>query len=95
MKGKRFTDEQIAYALRQAILRLRVTAEADAGVLARLLGSFQNLNVIPLRVSAELSSTDVLFIQIDISGLPESRVTTIAAKLGQLPAIINAYWHHV
>ena len=33
-----------------ALLRLRVTAEADLGALSRVLERFQNLNVVPRRV---------------------------------------------
>jgi (p)ppGpp synthase/HD superfamily hydrolase len=74
-------------------LQLRVTAEADAGLLARLLGTFQNLNIIPVRVLAELSSANVLSIHIDIKGLAESRLAGIAAKVGQLPSVLSAGLH--
>jgi hypothetical protein len=77
------------------LLRLRVAAEADPGALPRLLASFQNLNVIPRRVVAEFGVGEVVHIQIDVFGLPESRLNLIAAKLGQIPSVLNAYWHHV
>jgi hypothetical protein len=77
------------------LLRLRVAAEADPGALPRLLASFQNLNVIPRRVVAELGTGEVLHVQIDIFGLPEKRLEAITAKLGQIPSVLNAYWHHL
>jgi hypothetical protein len=76
-------------------LCLRVVAEADPGVLSRVLGQFQNLNIVPLRVLAELSTSAVLHVRIDVFGLPEARLTLIAAKVGQLPAVMNAYWHRI
>lgn len=72
---------------------LRVTAEADPGALARVLERFQNLNLTPRRVIAEWGINDTLHVQVDIAGLPEDRVSLIAAKIGQIPSIINAYWH--
>ena len=43
-----------------ALLRLRVTAEADLGALSRVLERFQNLNIVPRRVVAEMGTGDVL-----------------------------------
>jgi len=76
-----------------SLLRLRVVADADPGVLARVLERFQNLNVLPRRVVAELGTTGTFHIQVDIASLSENTLTLIAAKLGQVPAITNAYWH--
>ena len=33
-------------------------------------------------------------IQLDVTGMEESRLTTIAAKLGELPFVTRAYWHY-
>ncbi len=77
-----------------ALLRLRVVAEADAGALMRVLERFQNLGVLPRRVIAEFTTTDALSIQLDVAGLEESRLTLIAAKLGELPCVTQAYWHY-
>jgi hypothetical protein len=77
------------------LLRLRVAAEADPGALPRLLASFQNLNVIPRRVVAEFGTAEVLHVQIDLFGLPTGRLDAITAKLGQIPSVLNAYWHHL
>ncbi len=77
-----------------SLLRLRVLAEADAGALMRVLERFQNLGVLPRRVIAEFTTTDALSIQLDVAGLEESRLTLIAAKLGELPCVTQAYWHY-
>jgi hypothetical protein len=77
-----------------SLLRLRVLAEADAGALMRVLERFQNLGVLPRRVIAEFTSSDALSIQLDVSGLEESRLTLIAAKLSEMPCVTQAYWHH-
>jgi hypothetical protein len=78
-----------------ALLRLRVTAEADLGALSRVLERFQNLNVVPRRVVAEMGSGDVLHIQVDIVGMAEERLSLITAKLNQALSIRDAYWHAV
>ena len=75
------------------LLRLRVSTEADPGVLARLLSHFQNLNLIPHRVVAEFATTGVLHVHIDVSDLSESRVSLIVAKMSQCVPVLNAYWH--
>jgi len=75
------------------VLYLRVAAEADSGALARVLERFQNLNITPRKVIAEWGINDTLHVQVDVAGLPEDRVNLIAAKLSQVPSILNAYWH--
>jgi len=77
-----------------SLLRLRVVAEADAGALMRVLERFQNLGVLPRRVIAEFTTTDSVSIQLDVAGLEESRLSLIAAKLGELPFVTHAYWHY-
>ena len=77
-----------------SLLRLRVVAEADAGVLMRVLERFQNLGVLPRRVIAEFTTTDSVSIQLDVAGMEESRLTTIASKLGEMPFVTRAYWHY-
>jgi len=76
-----------------SVFRLRVTAEADPGALARVLERFQNLNVLPRRVVADLATSGALHIQVDIAGLSEDTVNRIAAKLGHVPSVVEAYWH--
>jgi hypothetical protein len=77
-----------------SLLRLRVVAEADAGVLMRVLERFQNLGVLPRRVIAEFTTTDSVSIELDVAGMEESRLTIIAAKLGEMPFVTRAYWHY-
>jgi hypothetical protein len=76
-------------------LCLRVNADADPGALARVLTSFQTLNVVPRRVVAELGTTGTLYIRIDVTGLTERHLSLIAAKVGQVPCVGNAYWHRL
>ncbi len=76
------------------VLRLKVVAEADSGALMRVLERFQNLGVLPRRVIAEFTTTDSMSIQVDIAGIEEQRLTLIAAKLGQIPCVTQAYWHY-
>ena len=78
-----------------SLLRLRVVAEADPGVLARVLERFQNLNVLPRRVIAEWGTTGMVHIEVDLVGPSEDMLTLVAAKLGQVPTIVNAYWHRL
>jgi len=75
------------------VFTLRVSAEADPGALARILERFTNLNLTPRRVVAEWGINDTLHVQVDIVGLPEERISLIAAKLDQVPSIVRAYWH--
>ena len=77
------------------LLCLRVTAAADPSVLPRLLGHFQNLNLTPRRVMAEFGSNALMHLSVDICGLPEERLSLIAAKFGQSPCVLNAYWHYI
>ena len=76
-----------------SLLRLHIVADANPGVLARILERFQNLNVLPHRVVAELGAAGRLYVQVDVAGLSEATVRLIVAKLGQAPCILNAYWH--
>jgi len=77
-----------------SFFRLRVLAEADAGALMRVLERFHNMGVLPRRVIAEFTTTDSLSIQVDIAGVEEDRMSLIAAKLGQIPCVTQAYWHY-
>lgn len=78
-----------------SLLRLRVVAEDDPGALQRVLGHFQNLNFLPRRVVAEFGTSGTIHIEIDTVGLSESRLSVIAAKLGETPCVLRAYWHRV
>jgi (p)ppGpp synthase/HD superfamily hydrolase len=78
-----------------SLWRLRVVADSDPGALARVLERFQNLNVLPRRVIAEFGTNDTLHVEVDIFGLPQDQLRNIAAKIGESPSIVNAYWHQV
>ena len=73
--------------------RLRVVADADPGAIARVVERFQNLNIIPRRVSAEFSANDLLHIEVDVSGVHDEQLSAIAGKILQSPCVVNAYWH--
>jgi hypothetical protein len=75
--------------------RLQVVADSDPGAIARVVERFQNLNIIPRRVSAEFSSNDILHIEVDVCGLSEDQLALIAGKIRQAPCIVNAYWHRL
>lgn len=77
-----------------SLLRLKVVADADPGALARVLERFQNLNLLPRRVTAEFCTSGAFHVQVDIAGISEGTLTAIAAKLGEIPCIQRAYWHH-
>ena len=74
---------------------LQVVADADPGAIARVLERFQNLNIIPRRVSAEFSSDDLLHIEVDVYGIPDEQPMCIAGKIREAPSIMNAYWHRL
>jgi hypothetical protein len=76
-----------------SFLRLRVTAEADPGALARILNHFQNLNILPRKVVAEIATTGIFHVEVDVTGLSEDTVSLIAAKIGEVPCILSARWH--
>jgi hypothetical protein len=75
--------------------RLQVVADADPGAIARVIERFQNLNIIPRRVSAEFSSNDLLHIEVDVGDVSDEQLTSIAGKIRQAPCIVNAYWHRL
>jgi hypothetical protein len=75
--------------------RLQVTADADPGAIARVVERFQNLNIVPRRVTAEFSSNDLLHIEVDVCGIPDEQLMLIVGKIRQAPSIVNAYWHRL
>jgi hypothetical protein len=78
-----------------SLWRLRVTADADPGVVARVLERFQNLNVLPRRVVAEADINNRFRIEVDVLGMPEAQMTLVAIKLRQNTSVLNAYWHRL
>ena len=77
------------------LLRLRVVADADPGALMRVLERFQNLNVVPRKVLAELSITGVFHVEVDIAGISGDCVDIIASKIGEAPCVHSARWHPI
>ena len=75
--------------------RLQVVADADPGAIARVVERFQNLNIVPRRVTAEFSSNGTVHIEVDVCGLPDEQLAPIAGKIRQAPCIVNAYWHRL
>lgn len=76
-------------------LCLRVSAENDPGALTRVVSYFLGLNIVPRRIVAEFASDEMLHMRVDVAGLTEHRLSVIAAKIGQIPSIENAYWHRL
>jgi hypothetical protein len=91
LRGNGSMDSPHIYARR----RLQVVADADPGAIARVVERFQNLNIIPRRVSAEFSSNDLLYIEVDVCGIADDQLALIAAKIRQATSVVNAYWHRV
>ena len=75
------------------VFHLRVSAEPDPGALVRVLERFQNINILPRKVLAEWGVMGTLYIEVQVTGLPEETINGITAKLAQVPSILNAYWH--
>ncbi len=73
---------------------LRVHAEADPSVLARVIERFQNQNIVPRRFTAELGATGSLYVQVEIVGMTDLSLTLIANKLSELPTVLHVYWHN-
>jgi hypothetical protein len=80
------------YAQDLSLWRLRVTADADPGVVARVVERLQNLNVLPRRVLAEADSNNRFRIEVDVFGMPEAQMRQMAIKLRQNTSVLNAYW---
>jgi hypothetical protein len=78
-----------------SLWRLRVTADADPGVVARVVERFHNLNVLPRRVIAEADINNRFSIEVDVLGMPVAQMTLVAAKLRQNTSVLNVYWHRV
>ena len=78
-----------------ALMQVRIRAEAESGILPRILGQFQNCGTLPRRVVAEYASNELVHIQIDIAGLSKERMSLIVAKLNELTCVFEARWHRV
>lgn len=69
---------------------LHVVVDADPSALARVLERFQNLNVLPHRVVAELQSSGTMRIQVDVQGVSEDTIQLITAKLATTTCVRDA-----
>ena len=78
-----------------SVFRLRVLADADPGAIARVIERFQNLNVLPRRLTAEFRIDETIHIQVDICGIREEQIKVIAAKIGAATSIVSAHWHRL
>jgi hypothetical protein len=76
-----------------SLLRLRVVADADPVAIGAVVKRFQNLNVVPRRVSAEFGVDGRLHIEVDVCGVTGEQLSLITSKVNQSPCIHNAYWH--
>jgi hypothetical protein len=74
------------------VLRLRVVADADPGALARVLERFQNMNLLPRKVHADLSTNGLFHIEIDIAGIPRYLMDVVVGKIAESPCIHSARW---
>ena len=73
--------------------RLQVVADADPGVIARVVERFYNMNIIPRRMSVEFSSNDLLYIEVDVCGISDEQLALIAGGIRRATSVVNAYWH--
>jgi hypothetical protein len=78
-----------------SLLRLRVVADADPAALGAVVQRFQNLNIVPRRVSAEFGIDNHLHIEVDLCGLSAEQLSLIAGKISQSPSIHHAHWHRM
>jgi hypothetical protein len=56
---------------------------------------FQNLNVVPRRISAEFSTNDLLHIEVDVFGLTDEQLSLVAGKIGLAVSICHVHWHRL
>jgi hypothetical protein len=57
--------------------RLKVVTDADPCAIAHVVERFQKLKFIPRRISAEFSSNDLLYIQVDVCAIPDEQLALI------------------
>jgi hypothetical protein len=76
-----------------SLLRLRVVADADPAALGAVVQRFQNLNIVPRRISGEFGIDDLLHIEIDVCGVTAEQLALIAGKISQSPSIHHTQWH--
>jgi hypothetical protein len=75
------------------VLRLRVVADTEPGVIGLVADRFRNLNVLPRRLLAEFGTDDRLHIEVDVGGMTEDQLSLIAKKIAQSPSVHRTHWH--
>jgi hypothetical protein len=78
-----------------SLFRLRVVADPDPNAIGRVIERFQNLNIVPRRISAEFGSNDRLHIEVDVFGLTEEQISLVASKISEAVSIYHAQWYRV
>jgi hypothetical protein len=73
--------------------RLQITADADPGAIARVVERLQQLNIVPRRMTAEFSSNDMLYIEVEVCGVPDEQLRLIIGKIRKATTTVNAYWY--
>lgn len=88
------THTQAAPAQQERAARrfLKVIAEADPGVLARIVQPFQSLNIVPVSVRCGRIGGSYLEVSVEIAAadLSADVFDMIAAKLDQVPTVMAA-----
>jgi hypothetical protein len=82
-------------SLTASLVRLRVVADADPSAIARVIERFQNVNILPRRVIAELGINETIHIEVDVFGMPEELLKVITAKISSATSIVSAHWHRL
>ena len=75
--------------------QLRVVADPDPGAVSRVVERFHNLNIVPNRIIAEHADDDLMYITVDVCGVPEEQLTAVVGKLLQSPSVVSALWHRL
>jgi hypothetical protein len=75
--------------------RLQIVADADPGAIARVVERLQNLNIVPRRLTAEFSSNDLLYIEVELCGIPDEQLMLIIGKIRQSTSIVDAHWYRL
>lgn len=75
-----------------SLLRLRVIADCDPNSVCIVIQRFQNLNIVPRRISAEFGIDDRLHIEVDVCGVTTQQLSLIAGKISQSPSVHHAHW---
>jgi len=74
------------------LLKLCVESEADPAALPRILDFLQILNVVPRCVHAECVGREIMRVEVIVAGLSETTLALVAAKVAQVPCVIEAGW---